>query len=490
MLGIIMMRIPRFLFSSAPTDDGTPGAEIVLPAKRRWSVALIAMGVMMNLAQTSLAGSLANAREDAFGFAVAMLSLFVGTALPFLLLHRDRSPMLVLAVTAGATVLLPLGSTSTLLSLSALTARSRDRRLVTIGTTLTVMAVAASYTKDLLRPADWSMWKLLFSDQGTGVNGVPARLNVGMTTIVAAAAVWGVGMVAAAVMVGLHLRARALAHNADAKVHAERSRADELASNLQTQRFADAVAAEAHDTLAHSLSLIAVNASAMQTQTMKLASQAGDAGEASLEKSAKALVARASEIRRQAAGALDEAHSIIDMLRHPEEAEIMLAPAQDTALTREALYDIVDSARSAGMPLDTWIDVRDLSSLNPQIGKIAFRAVQEGLTNARRHAPGKRVSLEISAIPSNGVVVLFSNATEAGLDARENRRDAAGIPNADVVDTGLPDEGASGAGAGTGGHGLAGLKERVMQAGGTCEYGYDARNDFHLDVKLPFVPLR
>ncbi|PJM75226.1 sensor histidine kinase [Bifidobacterium simiarum] len=490
MLGSIMFQIPPYPHASGSSSNQSEArakpilsvrdgdGDIVLPARRLWSVVLIALGIVANLAHTSFAGALADDIGDAPGFLLAAIALFAGCALPFLLLHRDRNPMLVLTVNAIAAVLLPLGSLTALCSLSALVARDTDRRRLAVGTALASAALAASYVKDLLRPLGSSLWKMLFTEHDTGVGDVPARLLSPMRTIVIIAVVWGLGSVAASVLAGLYLRTRAIAQTADAKVHAERSRADTLASDLQIQRFADAVAAEAHDTLAHSLSLIAVNASAMQAQASHLASSlesSDTASDADHAEKARALAERASQIRRQAAGALDEAHSIIDMLRHPQEARIMLAPSDETALTREALYDVIDAARSAGMTLDTWIDVRDLSSLNPDIAKIAFRAVQEGLTNARRHAPEQRVSLEISASPANGVIILFSNATGFGTTAG---------PTQTVVDNADGDHGNHG------GNGLPCLRERVERAGGTCEYGYDARNDFHLDVKLPFVSLR
>ena len=37
------------------------------------------------------------------------------------------------------------------------------------------------------------------------------------------------------------------------------------------------------------------------------------------------------------------------------------------------------------------------------------------------------------------------------------------------------------------GAGLPGLAKRIQQAGGTCQYGFDQHNVFHLDVRLPWV---
>ena len=116
-----------------------------------------------------------------------------------------------------------------------------------------------------------------------------------------------------------------------------------LQTDLTNQQLADAIAAEAHDTLAHSLSLMALNASALKAEAAKL----GDSPEA------QSLADKAEDIRRQSAGALDEAHSIIDMLRNPHQAWEQLAPSDDTSLTRESLDALIADTRNSGTSLNT-----------------------------------------------------------------------------------------------------------------------------------------
>lgn len=96
--------------------------------------------------------------------------------------------------------------------------------------------------------------------------------------------------------------------------------------------------------------------------------------------------------------------------------------------------------------------------LDESIGKVAYRAIQEGLTNARRHAPGAPVSLEVSATPQAGVHIHISNPIAT--DATETQR-------------------AHGAG-------LPGLAARVHSVNGQCQYGMDDRHLFHVDVQLPW----
>lgn len=163
---------------------------------------------------------------------------------------------------------------------------------------------------------------------------------------------------------------------------------------------------------------------------------------------------------------MDEAHSVIDMLRHPEQAREQLAPSDETSLTRESLDALIGDARAAGMRLNTWIDIQQLGQLNRETGKIAYRSLQEGLTNASRHAVGSPVSLELTANPTAGVHAHVSNPT---------------IPaNGTHLDTNAKDMSRTGAG-------LPGLAERVRQSGGTCRFGFDPQHTFHMDVQLPWV---
>lgn len=264
---------------------------------------------------------------------------------------------------------------------------------------------------------------------------------------------------AIAALVGLHLRSKAIAASAEAKADAAANQAHTLQANLNNQQLADAIAAESHDTLAHSLSLLALNASALQAESDKLRTMARS-GEHPIHVHADSIAQQAQQIRRQAAGAaLDEAHTIIDMLRHPDQAYVQLAPSDDTALTRESLNALITDARQAGMRVDTWIDIQQLSELDENLGKIAYRTIQEGLTNARRHAPDAPVALQIDALPRVGVHIHISNPLTAGEHARPDRT----------------------------GNGLTGIAARIHSAGGTCAYGADEQGVFHIDARLPWI---
>ena len=93
----------------------------------------------------------------------------------------------------------------------------------------------------------------------------------------------------------------------------------------------------------------------------------------------------------------------------------------------------------------------------PAVGRTAYRIVQEGLTNARKHAPGAAVDVRVDGAPTDGLTVRVSN------------------PLSSATRTELP-------GAGVG---LVGLRERVNLAGGRLDHG-PVSHRFELEAWLPW----
>jgi signal transduction histidine kinase len=99
-------------------------------------------------------------------------------------------------------------------------------------------------------------------------------------------------------------------------------------------------------------------------------------------------------------------------------------------------------------------------TLPAAVARTAYRVVQEGLTNARRHAPAAAVDVTIST-NDHSLIVDVVNKQPVG-----------------VLATGLQ-------GAGSG---LVGLAERVSLLGGELEHGPDENGDFVLRATLPWTP--
>jgi signal transduction histidine kinase len=206
------------------------------------------------------------------------------------------------------------------------------------------------------------------------------------------------------------------------------------------------IAREMHDVLAHRLSLLSVHAGALEFRP-----------DAPPEEVAEA----AGVIRETAQTALQELRDVIGVLR--DDAEDSSEPPQPTLSEIPAL---VEESRAAGMRVETRIELPDDGTLPAALGRTAYRIVQEGLTNARKHAPAAAVEVSVSEEQGPQLVVeVFS-------------RRAVGVAAVAAARGGL-------SGAGTG---LVGLAERVALAGGELSYGPDEKGDFVLRAVLPWSP--
>jgi signal transduction histidine kinase len=232
---------------------------------------------------------------------------------------------------------------------------------------------------------------------------------------------WGL-FVRARREVVLSLRERAARLEAEQQLHLERARATER------QR----IAREMHDVLAHRISLLALHAGALEFRPDAPAAEVAHA---------------AGVIRGSAHAALEELRDAVGLLR-TDDADREPEPPQPT-LGR--LPELIEESRAAGMRVRAKIDDTEVPEL---LGRTAYRIVQEGLTNARKHAPDAAVDVSVAA--GDALVVEVISRRPVGR-------------------TGIP-----GAGAG-----LIGLTERVSLAGGELEHGRDERGDFVLRARLP-----
>ncbi|GAA2062435.1 histidine kinase [Streptomyces albiaxialis] len=247
---------------------------------------------------------------------------------------------------------------------------------------------------------------------------------------------------------------------------AERERADH-ARRLVDARRAErrAIAREMHDVLAHRISLLSVHAGALAYRTKQTAAGGGAAlDEAEIAESA-------GVIRDNAHQALDELREVLHVLRADEEDDTSGPASGATVGTGGAtrpqpglsgIAALVSEAREAGQRV-RYEDAlpEDAAPPRPQLQRTAYRVVQEGLTNARKHAPGSEVTVRLTGSPGNGLTLRVSNP----------------LPE-DVPVAGIP-----GAGAG-----LTGLHERLELEEGTLHHGID-QGAFTLLARLPW-PLR
>ncbi|MGW1557209.1 sensor histidine kinase [Streptomyces sp. NPDC002144] len=225
------------------------------------------------------------------------------------------------------------------------------------------------------------------------------------------------------------LRDRARRAETEARLRAE-----------QAQRLArEAIAREMHDVLAHRLTLLSVHAGALEFRP-----------DAPREEIARA----AGVIRESAHEALQDLREIIGVLRAGESDE-----AGRPQPTLAALDALVAESREAGMKVTLAGRVADPAAVPASVGRTAYRIAQEGLTNARKHAPGTEVTVEVEGAPGDGLVVTVGNPALEG--------DVPSVPGS--------------------GQGLIGLTERATLAGGRLEHGVRDDGGFQVRAWLPWA---
>jgi signal transduction histidine kinase len=232
----------------------------------------------------------------------------------------------------------------------------------------------------------------------------------------------------------LSLRERAERLEAEQRLHVEQAR------EAERRR----IAGEMHDVLAHRVSLLSLHAGALEFRP-----------DAPPEEIAEA----AGVIRATAHAALQDLREVIGVLREGTDGAAT-EPPQPTLAEVPAL---VEESRAAGMRVTCRIDVPGAPELPEALGRTAYRIVQEGLTNARKHAPAAAVEVRLTG--GDELVVEVVSRRPVGVAAT-------GAP---LARTG-------------GGTGLIGLAERVGLAGGSLEHGPDAGGDFVLRATLPRTP--
>ena len=225
---------------------------------------------------------------------------------------------------------------------------------------------------------------------------------------------------------------------------AERAEADQ-ARRVSEARTAERarIAREMHDVLAHRLSLLATYAGALAYRPDAPPDQ----------------VSRAAEVVRSGVHqALDELREVIGVLRDDSLPDLAAASRPLPGLAD--LPELIGENRAAGMRIETGGDAWSAAGLPDAAGRTAYRVVQEGLTNARKHAPGRPVTVTLGGDPGAGMDVSVVNP--------------AGPPSAGPA---LPVPGS--------GTGLIGLTERLELAGGRLEWR-NADGEFRLRAWLPW----
>jgi signal transduction histidine kinase len=245
-------------------------------------------------------------------------------------------------------------------------------------------------------------------------------------------------LLAGAAALGAYRAARGDLRDRLAELVRARSREHELVDAAARAQERTRLAREMHDVVSHQVSLIAIAAGALRV---------GD--------HPPAVRSAAEQIRALAVRTTDELRQMLTALRS-DGRQPLHAPGRLADLP--ALW--ATSGVAGTFEVDPALLAQDeLTAVPEGLQRTAFRVAQEGLTNARRHAPGAAVHLRV-ALASRRLTVSVVNAP--------------------------PRPGTSRPGAVPGtGHGLLGVEERVAAARGTLAVGPTADGGFHLDAAFP-----
>jgi signal transduction histidine kinase len=318
----------------------------------------------------------------------ALAAYAVLTALVMVL--RDRVPLVAFLITLPMALL-----SGASLALLACTSYQAGRRMLTRGEVALTVGAAVAHAGMLLLVARRSM--------------VPPEV----WTVMARAVV----LVALPMLAGRYLTRQGEYLRRERELVAERER---LRERLR-------IARDMHDSLGHALSLVSVQAAALEVAPLP-------AGQRQAVR----------DLAGSARAAMDELHQVVGAL------------VRDDSPGLEGIEELVAECRRAGVA----VRVERSGTAGPLesagAGHAAYRVVQEGLTNAAKHAPGSPVTVSLDWQP-DALLVRVVNPARHPVPATT-----------------------------TGGTGLDGLSERVRSAGGLLRVHREPR-EFRLVAMLPLA---
>ena len=382
---------------------------------------------------------------DGGELALALLWFVVACGVGAAMWWRTSHPVAVCLATAAVGVVGPLGAVAPLVALPWVIARTDLRRSLLCGGA-TTLALTVTLWRDATRDVH-AVFAVVLESGRTSLLSPVGYVVVGVLGLALSV---GVGLLRRLATVNADAAAaRQVAHQADvvaqqarqqATVEAQRADAlreetDELRTELTRQEERDLIAREMHDTVAHQLSLVSLEASSLE-----VSSDDPDVGEA------------ARSMRSSAHRALEEMRALIKSLRDGADEYTGVAPSLGD------LAELLDGARERGVDVTATVFVTDAESAPPVLTRAVYRVVQESLTNAAKHAPGARVDVSVRARPGAGMDVVVRNGPSA-------------VPG-DVPG---------------GGAGIPGMRERCEAMGGTFDAGPQGDGGFRVQVHLPWV---
>jgi signal transduction histidine kinase len=217
---------------------------------------------------------------------------------------------------------------------------------------------------------------------------------------------------------------------------AEVTREQELQRRAQEQRLA--IARDLHDVVAHTLTVINVQASTAREVLDRNPDHARGA---------------LGAIEDASRDAIDELRAIVGVLRSPDDADAPLRPAPGI----DDVAELIRRTRDDGVEVRIRVEGDRPQRLPEPVSLAAYRIIQESLTNARRHAAGAAVDVAVAYGPDRLALAI------------ENAAGTAAPANGDA-----------------GGVGIVGMRERAAAVGGAVSARRLAAG-FRVDADLPYA---
>lgn len=368
-----------------------------------------------------------------WGVLVSLAGFLVTLGACVALFWRHRFPFVLAVASALVPLALPIGNTLAFVALAALLGRRRGPATWWAAGLTGLTSVVVVLRDAAASPNGASLLKTVFAPRGAAESAdTPAP--------VLAVVVFAALGIALAVGAGLLVRAGRVSRAATEDVAEERQISTRLGDEVARSAERERIAREVHDVMGHRLSIIALHAGVLES-----ASRASTGADPRVSESAHL-------VRESAVAAVDDLHSLLDLLREP-------AGSEPPSLPLTELPRVVAESVQAGQVIASSIFIQDAEAADPNLSRAVHRIVQEILTNARKHAPGQTVTLTVTGSPADGIVIDATNPLPTG---------ATSSPQGAL-------------------RGLAGLAERVELVGGTLRHGVDRGGSvFHVHATLPW----
>lgn len=305
-----------------------------------------------------------------------------------------------------------------------------DGRLVVFAASVNAMGFVAAFLLGILPDARQSRLGLLLVVGGAAILVYNAP-NLGGGSYVFLPAFFAMSWLAGLALQRRGARAEAAEQRA---VGLARDREEATRAAIADERAR--IARELHDVLGHSLSVMTIQASAVRRVLTPDQTKERDA-----------LLA----VEQTGREALAEMRRVVGILRLAEDA-----PGLEPQPGLGQVSKLVAQARELGLAVELRVE-GEPSALPPGVDLTAYRVVQEGLTNARKHANASHTEVRLR-YTGDGVEV----------EVCDNGKGAAAVDGA--------------------GQGLIGMRERVSIYGGEFEAGPRAEGGFRLRARLPVRP--